>query len=113
MFLVEGLHFLTQISHLNHQSISTMNTLGGSNYGMIMSPRITSPMHPGGGGRGGQTPARTGGGGGGRGGGRGGHNVRRDRDLIGSTIKITGGPFKGISTIFSITLSLLPFSLKL
>lgn len=50
------------------------------------SPRISSPMHPsgGGGGRGG------GGGGGGRG--RGG---RRDSELIGETIKITQGPYKG------------------
>lgn len=52
-----------------------------------MSPRISSPMHPSGGR-------------GGRGGGRGGHhggNVRRDRELIGKTIKITGGPYKGKS----------------
>lgn len=37
---------------------------------------------------------RGGGGGGGRGRGRGG-GARRDRDLIGTTIKITGGPYKG------------------
>lgn len=52
-----------------------------------MSPRISSP-HPnvadGGGG---------GGGGGGRGRGRGG--VRRDYHLLGRTVKITGGPYKG------------------
>lgn len=35
-----------------------------------------------------------GGGGGGRGRGRGG-GIRRDRELIGTTIKITGGPYKG------------------
>lgn len=52
-----------------------------------MSPRISSPMHPQGGGGGG-------GGRGGRGGGRGG--MRRDRDLIGQTIKITSGPYKGM-----------------
>lgn len=48
-----------------------------------MSPRISSPMH-------------SGGGGGGRGGrGRGGGMPRRDRELIGQTIKITRGPYKG------------------
>ncbi|KAG8038436.1 hypothetical protein G9C98_006132 [Cotesia typhae] len=55
----------------------------------FMSPRIASPMHPSGGGFG-----RGGGGGGGRGRGRGG-GARRDRELIGTTIKITGGPYKG------------------
>lgn len=62
-----------------------------------MSPRISSPMHPSGGGRGGG-----GGGGGGRGGGRGGGGfgrgggrMGRDRDLIGKTIKVTQGPYKG------------------
>lgn len=75
------------------QNLSAMGgaTPGGGSFGPIMSPRISSPMHPGGG-RGGQTPSRAGG----RGGGRGGHNIRRDRDLIGATIKITGGPFKGM-----------------
>lgn len=49
----------------------------------FMSPRISSPMH-------------SGGGGGGRGGrGRGGGMPRRDRELIGQTIKITRGPYKG------------------
>lgn len=65
------------------------------------SPRINSPMHPGGGGAGGagagaggnKTPSGgfTAGGGGGMGRGRG----RRDNDLIGQTIKITHGPYKG------------------
>ncbi|XP_001844481.2 transcription elongation factor SPT5 [Culex quinquefasciatus] len=54
----------------------------------FMSPRIHSPMHPSGG-RGG---AR----GGGRGGGRGGANrVSRDKEILGKSIKITGGPYKG------------------
>ncbi|XP_011871311.1 PREDICTED: transcription elongation factor SPT5-like, partial [Vollenhovia emeryi] len=35
------------------------------------------------------------GGGGGRGRGRGGGGARRDREVIGNTIKITGGPYKG------------------
>ncbi|XP_063989412.1 transcription elongation factor SPT5-like [Diachasmimorpha longicaudata] len=68
------------------------NSSSGSGLG-FMSPRISSPMHPSsGGGRGGG-----GGGGGGRGRGRGGggHGMRRELDLIGSTIKITGGPYKG------------------
>lgn len=51
-----------------------------------MSPRISSPMHPSGGG--------------GRGRGRGGGNVRRDRDLIGSIIKITKGPYKGNHNVY-------------
>lgn len=49
-----------------------------------MSPRISSPMHP-----------QGGGGGGGRGRGGRGAGVRRDRELIGQTIKITSGPYKG------------------
>uniref|UniRef100_A0AAZ3PB45 Transcription elongation factor SPT5 n=1 Tax=Oncorhynchus tshawytscha TaxID=74940 RepID=A0AAZ3PB45_ONCTS len=49
-----------------------------------MSPRISSPMHPGGGGEGG-------GGGGQMGRGRG----RRDNDLIGQTVRISQGPYKG------------------
>lgn len=51
-----------------------------------MSPRIQSPMHPAGGnrGRGGMR---------GRGGGRGG--ISRDREIIGKSIKITGGSYKG------------------
>ncbi len=56
----------------------------------FMSPRISSPMHPSAGGGGG------GGGGGGRGRGRGGM-PRRDREIIGKTIKITRGPYKGIN----------------
>lgn len=62
----------------------------------FMSPRISSPMHPSGGG----------GAAGGRGRGRGGGSVRRDRDLIGQIIKITRGPYKGH---FTFVYSLLPF----
>lgn len=54
----------------------------------FMSPRISSPMHPGGGGMGGGM-------GGARGRGRGGGTPRRDREIIGKTIKITRGPYKG------------------
>ena len=47
-------------------------------------------MHPGGGGGGGGLIM-----GGGRGRGRGGGMPRRDREMIGQTIKITRGPYKG------------------
>uniref|UniRef100_A0A668AI22 Transcription elongation factor SPT5 n=1 Tax=Myripristis murdjan TaxID=586833 RepID=A0A668AI22_9TELE len=50
-----------------------------------MSPRISSPMHHGGGGQ------QQRGGGGGMGRGRG----RRDNDLIGQTVRISQGPYKG------------------
>ena len=50
----------------------------------FMSPRLSSPMHPSQGGRGG----------GGRGRGRGRGYIGRDRELIGQTIKITQGPYK-------------------
>uniref|UniRef100_A0A673HAP1 Transcription elongation factor SPT5 n=1 Tax=Sinocyclocheilus rhinocerous TaxID=307959 RepID=A0A673HAP1_9TELE len=53
-----------------------------------MSPRISSPMHPGGGGK--QFHQHRGGGGG-MGRGRG----RRDNDLIGQTVRISQGPYKG------------------
>jgi transcription elongation factor SPT5 len=66
---------------------------GGGTFGGFMSPRITSPLHPSGAGRSGGGGG--GGGGGGRGRGRGGAGIRRDRELIGQTIKITGGPYKG------------------
>lgn len=55
-----------------------------------MSPRIQSPMHPSGN-RGGFGGGFGGRGGGGRGGGR----VTRDREILGKSIKITGGPYKG------------------
>ncbi|XP_077466681.1 transcription elongation factor SPT5 [Stigmatopora argus] len=52
-----------------------------------MSPRISSPMHHGGGGG----AQQRGGGGGGMGRGRG----RRDNELIGQTVRISQGPYKG------------------
>jgi hypothetical protein len=68
---------------------------GGYMSPRIMSPRISSPAHPSGGGGGGGNSER-GGRGRGRGGGfGGGGGVRRDRQFIGQTIKITGGPYKG------------------
>ncbi|CAH0748696.1 unnamed protein product [Diatraea saccharalis] len=85
MYLDNGGVFVCKTRHLQ---------LAGGNRGVgagpgaglgFMSPRIQSPAHPGGA-RGGHTPR-------GRGAGRGG--ASRDRDLIGQTIKITGGPYKG------------------
>lgn len=54
----------------------------------FMSPQIQSPLHPSGGNRG-RFGNRGFGGRGGRGG------VSRDREILGKTIKITGGPYKG------------------
>ena len=52
-----------------------------------MSPRISSPAHPS---SAGATPQS--GGGAGRGRGRG---DRRDKELIGQTVRVTQGPYKG------------------
>lgn len=57
-----------------------------------MSPRLSSPAHPA---SGGGTAAGVGGGGmGGAGRGRGGLSTR-DKGLIGQTVRIIQGPFKG------------------
>ena len=50
----------------------------------FMSPRISSPAHPA---SGGATPGR----------GRGGGGMKRDREMIGQTVRIVQGPFKGNS----------------
>ena len=81
--------------------ISLFQMLQGSNRAQLgvtgfapMSPRLSSPAHPGGGGVGGAP-----GGGGstpGRGRGAGGGLSKRDRDLIGTTVRIIQGPFKGL-----------------
>lgn len=55
------------------------------------SPRLNSPMHPSAGGGRSGSGFISGGGGPGMGRGRG----RRDSELIGQTIKITHGPYKG------------------
>ncbi|XP_050095989.1 transcription elongation factor SPT5 [Anopheles aquasalis] len=68
-----------------------MSPFGGG----LMSPRIHSPMHPSGGRGGGSSGGPTRGGRGGGGGGRGGARVSRDREILGRTIRITGGPYKG------------------
>lgn len=66
----------------------------------FMSPRLSSPSHPSSGApnilSGGRSPMRgLGGGGGGAGGGAGRGGGVRNRDLIGQTIKITQGHYKG------------------
>ncbi|XP_014243912.1 transcription elongation factor SPT5 isoform X2 [Cimex lectularius] len=79
--------FVCKAKHITLAGGSKANDTGGflnSSMG-YMSPRITSPMHPHGGG----------GISGGRGGRGGGGGLRKDRDLIGKTIKITTGPYKG------------------
>ncbi|XP_066144783.1 transcription elongation factor SPT5 isoform X1 [Euwallacea fornicatus] len=95
-FLQNGGIFVCKTKHLQlaggNKNVQNTDLSTGMEY---MSPRRSSPMHPssgggvgggfGGGGRGGH------GGGGGRGGGR----ISRDRDIIGTTIKITRGPYKG------------------
>lgn len=90
MYTENGGIFVCKTRHLklaggNKNSNAAMTTMGFPGY---MSPRIQSPMHPGGGNRGGR-----GGGRGGRGGGRGG--MFRDREILGKSIKITGGSYKG------------------
>lgn len=112
MMLENGGIFVCKTRHLVLAGGSKSNT--GSSTTQLnagyMSPRISSPMHPssgtrggrGGGGGGGVGGGSGGGGGGGGGGpgrgggfGRGGGRVGRDRDLIGKTIKVTQGPYKG------------------
>lgn len=95
-FLNNGGIFVCKTKHLQlaggNKAVANQEMSTGLEF---MSPRRSSPMHPssGGGaaagGGGFQTPRHGGGGGGGRG------RITRDRDLIGTTIKITKGPYKG------------------
>ncbi|KAJ8965744.1 hypothetical protein NQ314_003922 [Rhamnusium bicolor] len=93
-FLQNGGIFVCKTKHLQlaggNKSVPSADISTGMEY---MSPRRSSPMHPssGGGGGGGGVGGFTGGRGGGAGRGR----VSRDRDIIGTTIKITRGPYKG------------------
>lgn len=94
MYTENGGIFVCKTRHLtlaggNKSAGNAISPMGGLGF---MSPRIQSPMHPGGGaGRGGGR-----GGGGGFRGGRGGANrVLRDREILGKSIKITGGSYKG------------------
>ncbi|XP_025834253.1 transcription elongation factor SPT5 [Agrilus planipennis] len=84
-YLQNGGIFVCKTKHLQlaggSKSVPNADIATGMEF---MSPRRSSPMHPSSGGFGGPR-----GGGGGRG------RVARDRDLIGSTIKITRGPYKG------------------
>ncbi|KAM3957705.1 transcription elongation factor subunit Spt5 [Aphomia sociella] len=87
MYLDNGGIFVCKTRHLQLAG-GNKNAAADSGLALgFMSPRIQSPAHPG---RGGGTPrGARGRGGAGRGG------AARDRDLIGQTIKITGGPYKG------------------
>jgi len=60
-----------------------------------MSPRLSSPMHPSSGGGG----VQGGGGGGGGGRGRGRGEDRRNNGIIGQTVRIVQGPYKGKDSI--------------
>lgn len=86
MYTENGGIFVCKTRHLQLAGGSKpqSNGLGGFGGLGFMSPRIQSPMHPSGG-RGGR--------GGGRG--RGGFRVMRDREILGKTIKISSGPYKG------------------
>uniref|UniRef100_A0A182U6J2 Transcription elongation factor SPT5 n=1 Tax=Anopheles melas TaxID=34690 RepID=A0A182U6J2_9DIPT len=96
MYTENGGIFVVKTRHLqlaggNKNPMQNSNPMMSPFGGGIMSPRIHSPMHPSGGrGGGGGGPTR-----GGRGGGRGGARVSRDREILGRTIRITGGPYKG------------------
>lgn len=90
-FLQNGGIFVCKTKHLQlaggNKSLPNADITTGMEF---MSPRRNSPMHPssgggGGGGFGGAAPQPRGGRG----------RVTRDRDLIGTTIKITRGPYKG------------------
>lgn len=78
-----GGYFVCRTRHL---VLAGTQTKSNAPVGMpgFMSPRISSPAHPASGGGG--TPGRGRGGGGG---------VRRDREMIGQTVRIIQGPFKG------------------
>jgi hypothetical protein len=117
--LENGGIFVCKTRHLvlagGNKSVSS-TPAGGLGF---MSPRLSSPMHPsgggGGGGGGGTGGGGTGGGRGGRGGGfgggfgRGGSRLGRDRDLIGKTIKVTQGPYKGHIGIVKVCIRSSPY----
>lgn len=91
MYTENGGIFVCKTRHLqlaggSKSQVNNFGPLGGLGF---MSPRIQSPMHPSGG-RGARGGAR----------GRGGFRVTRDRELVGKTIKISGGPYKGKISYF-------------
>ena len=73
---------------------SSVTPVGGGGFPSMMSPRLSSPAPHQTGGAGDSRGGR-GAGGGFRGRGRGRGGIGRDRELIGQTIKITQGPYKG------------------
>lgn len=78
-----GGYFVCRTRHLVSAGSTRAPPLGGVGGVVPMSPRISSPVHPSSGGdRQGQ-------------GGRGRGSTRRDRELIGQTVRIRQGPFKG------------------
>ncbi|CAI9740140.1 transcription elongation factor SPT5-like [Octopus vulgaris] len=88
MMTDNGGYFVCRTRHLtlaggSRRSNSSLNTLGAL---PPMSPHLSSPSHPGGAPS--ATPPQ------GRGNGRGSF-MRRDRELIGETVRIIQGPFKG------------------
>ncbi|KAL5006667.1 hypothetical protein ScPMuIL_015473 [Solemya velum] len=89
MMTENGGYFVCRTRHLvlagGSKSVNSGLAMGGYS---PMSPSLTSPAHPSQGGQGGGPSS------GGAGRGRGGLN-RRDRELIGQTIRIIQGPFKG------------------
>ncbi|XP_025424604.1 transcription elongation factor SPT5 [Sipha flava] len=88
--------FVCRLRHIALAGNSTNKQAISAPQNGFASPQITSPRYTPGSpfGAGGSAAA---GGGRGSGGGAGGRfgGVRRDRDLIGQTIRITGGPYKG------------------
>ncbi|XP_067948038.1 transcription elongation factor SPT5-like [Watersipora subatra] len=83
MMMENGGIFVCKTRQLQLAGGARQTSVGGLGY---MSPRISSPAHPG---SGSATPT-----GEGRGRGRG-RGAKRDTSLIGQTVKIVGGPFKG------------------
>ncbi|XP_076450911.1 transcription elongation factor SPT5-like isoform X2 [Babylonia areolata] len=85
MMTENGGYFVCRTRHLVSAGSSRSTTLGGMGGMVPMSPRLSSPAHPSSGGGGGAE----------RQGGRGRGTTRRDRELIGQTVRIRQGPFKG------------------
>ncbi|GFR83221.1 transcription elongation factor SPT5 [Elysia marginata] len=84
-----GGYFVCRTRHLTLAGGGKQTSIKSMGGFAPMSPRISSPAHPSGGG--GESPSR-GQGGAGRGGGG---MSRRDREIIGQTVRIIQGSFKG------------------
>nr|KAG5709174.1 hypothetical protein BaRGS_028630 [Batillaria attramentaria] len=83
MMTENGGYFVCRTRHLVLAGSSRPSAIGAPMGGMApMSPRLSSPAHPSSGGAA-------------AGGGRGRGMTRRDRELIGQTVRIRQGPFKG------------------